>query len=340
MKVLMIGGTGNISTAIVRRLLDEGCDLTIVGRHMGTPGADFIGVDRTQHAAFEEAVHERGEWDCVVDMIGYTPEDARSALRAFAGRTRQFIFCSTVDVFQKPAPAYPIGDDSPRRAEARFGYAHAKVRMEEILEEAAASGAFALTIMRPAATYNDTSTPIGILNSGLAVMRRIRLGLPIIVMGDGLTLWTSAHRDDVGRAIAAGVGNSATFGKAYTLSGDEALTWTAYYGALAEALRASPIRTVGVPVSLLVSAAPQACEWCDLNFKYCNVFDNSPAKRDLGFRYTINWAEGARRMVAYHEGSRAIDGSADHPAYDEIVRRIETLADGFRTELAPLDTRK
>lgn len=336
MKVLVIGGTGNIGTAVVRTLLERGADVTVVGRGASAPGAGFIAADRTKHKEFEQTMRGHGDWDCVIDMIGYQCEDAESAIRAFSGRTAQFIFCSTVDTFCKPAPSYPIGPGAPRGANPLFSYACSKVRMEQLFEQAAAGGAFALTIMRPAATYCDQSMPIGILSSGLAVMRRIRLGLPVIVMGDGLTLWTSSHRDDVGRAIAMGAGNSNTYGKAYALSGDEALTWMQYYSTIATAMGAPEIDFIGVPTALLVSAAPKACEWCDINFKYCNIFDNSQAKRDLGYCYTIPWVEGARRMVAYHDGIGAIDASHDHPAYDEIICRMKKLAKEFQIELAHL----
>ncbi len=338
MKVLMIGGTGNIGTAVADTLLKRGCEVTVCGRGQGRPDCGFIRADRTRHADFELEMARHGSWDCVIDMVGYTPMDAKSAVRAFAGRTAQFVFCSTVDIFAKPAPSYPIGPGAPRGADPRFSYAFDKVRMEEILEEAAAGGAFALTTVRPAATYNDQSTPIGILNSGLAVMRRIRLGLPVIVMGDGLTLWCSAHRDDVGAAIARAAGNPGAYGKAYTLAGDEAMTWMQYYQAVADALNAPPVTFVGVSTELLLAAAPRACSWCDLNFKYDNIFDSSLAKADLGFAYTIPWAEGARRMAAFQDRMGAINESADHPAYGGLIERMRALKYELSQTMSMLDT--
>jgi nucleoside-diphosphate-sugar epimerase len=227
-----------------------------------------------------------------------------------------------VDVYRKPAPQYPISEESPRGADHRFSYAANKVAIEEELERAAASGAFELTIVRPAATYNDQSTPIGILNSGLAVMRRIRQGLPVIVLGDGLSLWTSSHRDDVGRAIAMAAGNHTAYGKAYTISGNEAITWLQYYGAIAEAMKAPDIEFVGIPSRLLAQAAPKTCEWCELNFQYDNVFDNAKARKDLDYHYTVSWAEGVARMVSYQDSIGAIDASSDNPSYNSLVSRI------------------
>ncbi len=337
MKALIIGGTGNISTAVVATLRAQGWDVTLCGRGEGVPGCGFLRVDRTQHAEFERVMAAHGPWDCVIDMIGYTPEDAESAIRAFAGRTAQFVFCSTVDVFAKPAPSYPIGPGAPLGADPRFGYAYNKVLMEERLEAAAASSAFALTIVRPAATFNDHSAPIGILSHGVAVLRRIRLGLPVLVMGDGLSLWCTAHRDDVGHAIARAAGNLKAYGKHYTLASGEAMTWRQYYDAFRVVMKAPPIRFVGVPTALLAAAAPLTCEWCDFNFQYDNVFDSDDARRDLDFHITIGWQECARHMVAYHDSTGAIDSAMDHPAYEPIVRRMNTLRQDFTRELAGLD---
>ena len=338
MRVLIIGGTGNISTATTRALLERGHDLTLYNRgHQSIEGVRTIVGDRTDHAAFEATLRAEGSYDCVIDMIAYTPEDGPSLVRALGGRCTQLVFCSTVDVYVKPARVYPITESHPLSQNPEFAYAYQKGRLEEILGRAADDGAFALTILRPAATYNDTSAPIGILNSGLAIMRRIQEGRPVIVMGDGLSLWTSSHRDDVGLAFANAVGNPSTFGQAYTVAGDEALTWLGYYGAVAEALGAPPIRTVGIPTALLVQAAPRTCAWCGLNFQYDNIFDNARAKDELGYRYTVTWREGAARMVAYHVAAGDIASAPDHPAYDALVERFERLGAILARDLAPLD---
>jgi nucleoside-diphosphate-sugar epimerase len=338
MRILIIGGTGNISTAITGELLRRGHDLTLFNRgHTQVPGARTIVGDRTDRPAFEARMRQEGAFDCVIDMVAYAAEEGESLVRAFGGRCGQFIFCSTVDVYAKPAPVYPVTEGHPRGQSAAFPYAYRKGRLEETLERAAAEGAFNLTILRPAATYNDTSAPLGILDSGLAVMRRIREGRPVIVMGDGLSLWTSSHRDDVGLAFANAVGNPATYGRAYTVAGDEALTWLAYYDAARRALDAPPIEFVGIPTWVLVRAAPKSCDWCGVNFKYDNIFDNSAAKADLGYRYTITWAEGVRRMVAHHDAASAIDAAQDHPAYDALVSRFTCLNEYLADEFAPLD---
>jgi nucleoside-diphosphate-sugar epimerase len=222
---LIIGGTGTISTAITRRLLADGADLTLYNRgNTLVPGAKVINGNRYDHSTFEAQMAEAGSFDCVIDMIAYHPGDVRSAIRAFAGRVAQYIFCSTVDVYVKAPQRYPIREDHPRGAVPEFQYAYQKVECELAHEEAAAGGAFALTILRPAATYQDTWTPIPLIGSGLAWLKRVRDGKPVIVLGDGSSFWTSSHRDDVGPVFAEAAGNPQTYGKAYNVTGDEWLT--------------------------------------------------------------------------------------------------------------------
>ncbi|MCL2351608.1 MAG: NAD-dependent epimerase/dehydratase family protein [Firmicutes bacterium] len=325
MRTLIIGGTGNISTAIVRQLCDSDNEVVLYnrGRSRGEwnerKNVRVIHGDRNHYAEFEEQLKEQ-RFDCVIDMIGYKIEDAQSDLRAFAGKCEQFIFCSTVDVFTKPAPNYPVTERTEKKPAAAFPYAFQKAAMEAEFERAAENGAFALTIVRPAATYNDTSAPIGIMNSGLAVMRRIRHGRPVILMGDGMSLWASAHRDDVGKAIAEAVLNRKTYGRSYNIPGTECMTWKNYYGTVANAMGVNQPEFVTIPTDVLFAAAPSACSWCPINFMYNNIFEFDAAVRDLGFRYTITWLEGVSRMIAYHDKLGNIDGSQDHPAYDPLIR--------------------
>jgi nucleoside-diphosphate-sugar epimerase len=326
-RILIIGGTGNISTPIVRQLIERGDEVTVLNRgSRPVDGARNIAADRKDGPAFREAVRGAGAFECVMDMIGYEPEDARQLIECFSGRTEQLIFCSTVDVFQKPAPGYPIREDAPRLQDPAFAYAHKKGIQEEMLEEAAGGGAFQLTILRPAATYNDAWAPIGILSGGLAVMRRLREGKKVIVLGDGTSLWTSTHRDDVARAFCRAVLNPKTYGRGYTVCGPEALAWDSYYQTVAEALGAPAPRFVHIPSRILAQAEPEACGWCLLNFMYSNIFDNADAVRDLDFRYTIPWTDGARRMAEHGNRTGGIDAAADHPRYERVIELYERLA--------------
>lgn len=332
-KILIIGGTGNISTGITRLLIENGYEVTLYNRGNKTiEGVKTIRGDRTDYTAFEAQMSEAGSFDCVIDMVAYHPDDVRSAIRAFGGRIEQYIFCSTVDVYTKPARSYPIREDAERKPNPEFTYAYNKVLCEQILEEAYTQNKFQLTIIRPAATYNDSSYPISFLGSGNNLLKRIEDGKPIIVLGDGTSLWVSSHRDDVARAFVGAIGNPKVYGKAYNVTGDEAISWQTYYQTIGEVMEAPGLRLVCIPADLLVDIVPQ-CEWCMFNFRFSNVFDNTLAKRDLGYKYTITWQEGVKRMIAYHRKNRDIAYSPENHLYDILLERLEKMKGNLREEM-------
>ncbi len=341
MSTLIIGGTGNISTAIARILLARGEDVTLYNRGRTAPqlpeGYRTIIGDRYDHVAFEAQMAEAEPFDCVIDMIGYDPEDVHSLVRAFGGRTEQVIFCSTVDVYTKPAKVYPIVEGAERAPSPDFPYAYKKAICEQILEKAHERGDFALTIIRPAQTYNDSQTPLPLIGSGVHLLKRIRQGKPIIVLGDGSSFWGAAHRDDVGPTFVAAIGNPQTYGEAYHVTAEEVFTWEQLYETVADVMGAPPIDFVHIPTDLLGRMAPKAAEWSVVNFHYNNIFDNSAARADLDFRYTIPWAEGVRRMVDWHDARGEIDSCPDDPLYNKLVEVWRALGDKAVAEMGPLD---
>jgi len=103
MKIFMIGGTGNISSPITQRLLQQGHNLTLYNHDAQPPtwlhGANVVTGNRKDYDALECCVADLGAFDCAIDMLCFDPADAASDIRAFRGRTQQFIVCSTVDVY-------------------------------------------------------------------------------------------------------------------------------------------------------------------------------------------------------------------------------------------------
>jgi nucleoside-diphosphate-sugar epimerase len=302
MKVLIIGGTGLISTAITRVLQERGVEVIHFNRGQAT--AELVRMPATIHgdrkdlAAFEAQMATLDHVDCVIDMICFQPEEAESAVRAFAGRTDHFIFCSTVDVYSKPSPRYPITEDVERQPRPSFPYAFAKSQCERIFEAAHDQGDFPVTIIRPAYTYGEGRGLLHSFRGGLYYLQRIRDGQPIIVHGDGTSLWASCHRDDVGRAFANAVGNPKTYGKAYHTTSPEWMSWNQYHQRVAAAMGAPPPNLIHIPTDLMSKVLPAEAEWCRENFQYNNIFDNGAAESDLSFTYTIPWMEGVRRVVA------------------------------------------
>ncbi|KPK61815.1 MAG: epimerase [Planctomycetes bacterium SM23_32] len=336
MRTLIIGGTGLISTAITRLLVERGDDVTAFNRGLTAPripeGVEQMRGDRKDYGAFEAAMRTAGPFDCVIDMVCFAPGDAESAVRAFAGRAGQLIFCSTVDVYAKPADRYPVTEAQARRPVS--GYGRGKARCEDILLGADERGEPAVTVIRPAFTYGEGGSVVHTFGWGTEYLDRIRQGKPIVVHGDGSSLWVACHVEDVGRAFVAAAGNQATFGKAYHVTGEEWMTWNRYYEGIAEGMDAPTPTLVHIPTELLGRAAPTRAGVCVDNFQFNNIFDNSAAARDLGFRYTISWLEGVRRTVAWLDEHGRIDGS-DDPFHDRLIAAWQRLGEDMAREMDP-----
>jgi len=344
MRVLIIGGTGLISTAITCFLTERGDEVTLYNRgitesQLSRSPRRMLG-DRTDYPVFEAQMAQAGPFDCVIDMVCFVPEDAHSAIRAFRGRVGQYILCSTVDVYAKPAKHYPISEDEERRPATSFAYAANKAACEEILLEAHRRGDLPVTIIRPAQTYGEGGRIVHTLGWGTYYMDRVRKGKPIIVHGDGTSLWVASHRDDVARAFVGAVGNAKTFGKAYHVTGEEWMTWNRYHEWVAEAMQAPPATLVHIPTDLLGKVVPTWAEWCVENFQFNNVFDNSAAKTDLGFRYTMRWVEGVRRTVTWLDERGWIEDSDDYPFYERILAAWDRLGANMTDDLAGLDSQR
>ncbi|MBC8079997.1 MAG: NAD-dependent epimerase/dehydratase family protein, partial [Gorillibacterium sp.] len=300
MRILIIGGTGNISSAISEQLLQKK-DIELFhynrGQRTAMDGVNTIIGDRQQYTDFEKQMKEAGYFDCVIDMIGYMPGDAESAVRAFTGRIGQYIFCSTVDVYTKQADYYPIDEQHSRHALPSFSYAYNKVNCENILLAAHDPQQFPVTIIRPAQTYGGTGFVVPSVGNGTYVMKRLREGKPIIMHGDGTSVWVACHRNDVAKAFVNAVGNHAAFGQAYNVTGEEWMTFDTYWRMIAKALGAPEPKFVHIPTDTLSRLLPGRAEWCKENFMHNNIFDNTAARRDLGFRYTVKWVDGIRTVI-------------------------------------------
>lgn len=318
----MIGGTGLISAPMTEMFVARGDAVIHYNRgkfdlYPAPAGVVTVHGDRTDYAAFERQMHELGTFDCVIDMVGYLPEDGPSVVRALRGRTGHFIFCSTVDVYRKPAGRYPVSEDEG------FGglnsYSRNKVTIEKTLWEACAQGGFPLTVIRPAYTYGEGRGPLHSFGGRTSYIDRLRKGKPIVVHGDGSSFWTACHKEDVAGAFVHAAGNAQTIGKAYHTPGEEWMTWNMYHQAAAEAIGAPPPQLVHIPTDVLAFAAPQHGSICVENFQFNNIFDTTAARRDLDFQYTVPWRTGMQRMVAWLDAHSKVEPWDSDPYEDRLI---------------------
>lgn len=325
MNLLIIGGTGLISTALTRQLAVNGHRVTVFNRGkrdvpLPADVANIVG-DRYDPGAFVPAMRAAGEFDCVIDMITYTPQDAESLVVAFLGRTGHLIVASTIDVYRKPPTCFPITEQEPL---AGIGaYAINKAEVERLLARAHQEKGLPVTIIRPAHTYGPGGTHRGhVVHSfgkGTGFLDRLRKGKPVIVHGDGSSLWTSCYLEDVARGFAGAVGNPDTIGRSYHVTADEWLTWDTYHRRVAEAMNAPAPDLVHIPTDLLRRIAPRHSLLAVENLQFHNIFDNSAAKRDLGFRYTIPFLQGMRETIQWVEATHGFDNSDEDPFYDRVI---------------------
>lgn len=330
MRILIIGGTGLISSPMTQFLLERGDEVTHYNRgrlelYPVPAGVHHLQGDRTDYTTFENQMASAGPFDCVIDMVGYAPEDAESVVRAFTGRTGHFIFCSTVDVYLKPASRYPVTE-----AEGYGGlntYSLNKVKCEQILRAAHERGDFPVTMIRPAYTYGEGRGPVHSFGGRTTYIDRIRKGKPIVVHGDGSSFWTACHRDDVARAFVAAAGQAHTFGRAYHTPGEDWMTWNSYHRRVAAAIGAPEPALVHIPSDVLGQAVPQQASIVVENFQFNNIFDTTAARTDLAFRYTVPWEEGVRRMVNWLDQHGRVENSDTDTFEDRLIeawRQVET----------------
>lgn len=322
MKTLIIGGSGLISTAITRQLVERGEQVTLFNRGktpLRVQGAiDIVKGDRTDFPRFEAQVEELGHFDCVIDMVCFEPDEAESAIQAFRGRTGQYLFCSSVTVYNKSGQGYPYDEQAPRD-QAVGSYARKKSLCEDVFFAAHARGDLAVTVLRPGSTYGESGGLIHSFGLKTTYIDRIRKGKPIVTLGDGQSLWVNCHAEDVARGFVGARGNQQALGRAYNLTGAEWLTWNRHHQQVAEALGAPEPELVHIPTDVLAQIAPNRAQAAINDLQFSNVFDTSAAQRDLGFRYTIPWREGVRRVVAWLDANGRVENSDDDPLDDRVI---------------------
>lgn len=334
MDVLIIGGTGVISTGITQQIGATGHDTTCLTR--GETDADvpedidFIQGDRNNRADLDRAAMEV-EPDCVIDMVCFEPDQAEAAIDVFEGRITQYIFCSTVDVYHRPPASNPVQEGASREPPVS-DYGENKAECEDLFMAAHEDRKFKTTIIRPWSTYGEGGTVFHTFGQGTYYLDRIRQGKPIVVHGDGTSIWGSCHRDDVGLAFVNAVGNDTAYGEAYHVTSEEIITWNQYYRRVARAMDAPEPELIHIPTEQLWKVLPERTEMLEAHFQYSTVFDNSKAKRDLDFKYTIPFEEGIRRTIDRLEAEDAID-PWDTENDDAVIEAWRDMTGSFGTAI-------
>jgi nucleoside-diphosphate-sugar epimerase len=337
MRVLFVGGTGIISSACTRLTVERGADLFLLNRGSDpdrAEGARVLAADVHDEAAARRALGRR-RFDAVVDWVAFTPEDVERDLRLFAGRTDQFVFVSSASAYQKPPVEWLIREDTPL-ANPFWDYSRDKIACEERLTRAHRDDGFPVTIVRPSLTYGDTQVPLAV-NSWerpYTAIARLRAGKPLIVPGDGASLWTITHNTDFAVGLVGLLGRGEAIGQAFTIVSDEVLTWDQIYALTAAAAGAEPW-VVHVASDFIASCLPEMTGTLLGDKSRSAVFDNSKIKRFVpDFATRVPFAEGIRRTVAWFDADAArqlVDSDLD-AAWDRLIAAYERGLENARRE--------
>ena len=327
MKILLIGGTGVISTAISEKLLQDGHELYLLNRRGGKNlphGAHELRGDINDEAAVA-ALLDGLSFDAVADFICFTPEQAERDFKLFAGKTKQYVLISTASAYQKPLTALPITESTPL-VNPYWDYSRSKAAAEELLLRHLRHDGFPVTIVRPSHTYCERKVPVAVHGAAGSwqVLARMLAGKPVVVHGDGSSLWTLTHSRDFAKGFCGLLGNPHAIGQAVHITSDESLSWNQIYAILADALGV-PLRAVYVPSTVLAEAGTAwgyDFEGNLLGDKAVSVvFDNTKLKRLVpGFTATTRFDEGAREAVAYLLAHPELQ--IDDPTFDRFCDAV------------------
>jgi nucleoside-diphosphate-sugar epimerase len=304
MRILFLGGTGNISMACVELALAGGHHVGILtrGRRPAPPEVEALLGDRDDPAALARAAGSR--WDAVVDFLGYTPAQIEEAVSAFAGMTGQYVFISTAAAYDKPNARLPITEDAPL-ANPCWEYARLKIACEETVRDAHHQGRLPTTIVRPSYTYGPTWIPSGFGGQDYTVVDRIRRGLPVVCHGDGTALWGMTHASDFAVGLVGLLGHPGARGEAFHVTTDEVLTWNQVYETIARAA-GTRARLVHVPSALIAALVPERGASLLGDKAHSSVFDNGKVRRLVpAFQPKVTFAEGVARSIAWFDADPA-----------------------------------
>lgn len=240
MKALFIGGTGTISMAITRLLVQKNWEVYLINRGSRSselpPEVKVINLDINNEAAVIEAIKDL-HFDTVCDFIGFVPEQLERDYRIFKGKTNQFMYISSASAYHKPATSY-IVNEGTSLVNPYWEYSRNKALCESYLMKLYAEENFPVTIIRPSHTYDERSVPLGVhgTNGSWQVVKRIMEGRQVIIHGDGTSLWTITHNSDFAVGFVGLMANQHAIGEAFQITSGETVTWNQIYQAIASSL--------------------------------------------------------------------------------------------------------
>ncbi|MFD3259105.1 SDR family oxidoreductase [Paenibacillus lentus] len=304
MKVLFIGGTGTISSAITKQLAETGCELYLLNRgtrNSGLPaGVNILQADINDEDKVARLI-EHMNFDVVADFIAFHPKQLERDYRLFNGRTKQFMFISSASAYQTPLSDYRVTEGTPL-SNPYWEYSRNKIACEEYLIKQYREHGFPITIVRPSHTYSERSIPLGVHGSkgSWQIAKRMLENKPVIIHGDGTSLWTMTHNSDFAKGFIGLMGNIHAIGESVHITSDESVTWNQIYEIIADALGVK-LNAVHISSEFLAACSSDDLRGSLLGDKANSVvFDNSKLKRLVPeFVATTRLDQGIKQTVKH-----------------------------------------
>jgi nucleoside-diphosphate-sugar epimerase len=328
MRVLFIGGTGIISSACSELALERGIELHLLLRGQSPRpvprGARVLSGDIRDAQSTRRALGNL-RFDSVVNFINFVPEHIQADIELFTGRTDQYVFISSASAYKKPVDNWPITESTPLH-NPHWQYSRNKIACEELLLKAYRERGFPATIVRPSHTYDKTLLPFDPYRSGYTVLKRLQQGKPIVVHGDGTTLWVLTHHRDFAKGFVPLLANPASVGEAFHITSDELLTWDQIFTAVAHAAGVKPT-IVHVPSEIIAREHPDWGAGLLGDKTHSVIFDNSKIKRFVpDYVATIPFSRGAEEIVRFYD---------ENPTFEPLSASVDELMDRLVERFKP-----
>lgn len=321
--VLLVGGTGAISNSCAKEAAAQGMRVTVLnrGRSAGLrslpESVEVLHGDITDPASVAEALGDQ-RFDAVVNFLCYSAEDAARNVALFAGRTAHYVHISSASVYQRPLPKGPV-TESTLAHNPQYAYMRDKVEAERAFLAAYAEQGFPVTIVRPAHTYDEAIAPLA---GSWAVIDRIERGDPVVVHGDGTSLWTYTHAADLAVGLVGLLGRPSAFGEAFHITSNDTLSWNQIYAAIGHAMGVEPT-ILHIPTDLIRIAEP---DWfwsglLDGDLSHSGVYDNAKITSYVpAFRPTRVFEREIYSILAWRKAHP--DLAQGDPSEDAVLSRL------------------
>jgi len=333
MNVLVLGGTGVISRAIVNLLLEKEHNVTVFNR--GSRALSFKGPvrqitgDRSNRLDFESRMRQES-FDAAIDMICFTEADARSTIAAFKDNTGQIVVCSSVAAYKRPYNSVPTVESAESLYDdPTFTYAFDKAQVERYLQKEIDSQQLPITIIRPSLTYGPGAANIGVLRQNFGIIDRIKKQKPLVMFGDGSTPWSFTFTPDLAKAFVGVLGNPQTYGQAYHACSEQRCRWEDLYLEFGRVLGIEP-HIIHIPSELLCLANPDLFSHLYFEKTFSGLFDNSKIRSAVpDFKCDISLHEGLKIMADWFEQ----EANQVDPEKDTMEDRLVELHAGWKSQM-------